>query len=235
MTRNKTCLFAMALTLCVSPCLAGTLETDPAAYIDGSNPQWHGSTDYQAFDEFDQPTELYGHVDWAVYAPGTFPSSALAGYVGWSDTGATTSYSINASHFIYAYQIFEEGTDPLSFFSVFLANPAYNIGWFTSTTVSGDSPTGMVLENVFDPFGSSSWSFDGVGAGESTTGVIFSAPTVPMNFAAVTVDGGNGAFVIPVPSPDSQEIPEPATLTLAAFGLLGLAVLSARRRLSRRG
>jgi hypothetical protein len=205
MSRCTTCLLAFAVSLCATPVLAGTLASDLSSYNDGFT-HWHGTT------AFDSGGNLEGTVDWAVYAPGTFP-------------GAFSGYTPNPTYFVYTYQVFETGTEPLSFYSVLLLNEAYNIGTFSGGGVSGDAPSNMDLV----PFDSATWEFAGIQQGGSSTGLVFESPNVPMNAGGAVLDNGEAAAVIPVPSPDSF-VPEPGTFALAIGGLFGLAVAAWRRR-----
>ena len=96
-----------ALAIC-APAFAGSLNGHADAFDDGSK-VWTGST------AFDNGTGVSGFVDWAVFAPGDFPYTGYAG---------------GSGELVYAYQVFNTGTDVISSFSVALQNPAGN----TSTT-----------------------------------------------------------------------------------------------------
>ena len=210
MSRCKTCLFAFALTICATPSLAGTLASDGSSYLG----TWNGSTPYVGVIA---PADLYGHVDYAVYGPGTFP-------------GAFSGYAPNPAHFVYAYQIFEEGPAPLSLYSHLLVNVAANPGTFTGGGVSGDSP--INAPGVLIAFDSVTWEFAGIPAGGTSVGLAFSSPNAPIMGAGVALDDGEVAPVIPVPTPGSF-IPEPATWVLMIGGFLGFVVASWRRRVRR--
>src|SRR5262245_26152745 len=120
MTRTKSLLsLACALALCAAPALAGPLAPAAGVYFDGLA-TWHGSSHYQGY--FDppfntSPSGLTGDIDWAVWAPNTFP----AGFLGYTPT---------ADEFVYAYQLHETGSAPLSQNIVFTINTADNIGFF---------------------------------------------------------------------------------------------------------
>ena len=180
---------------------AGALDGDGAAYFDGTT-TWTGST------AFDNSLGLSGYVDWAVFAPGAFP---YAGYA--SPPGEMT----------YAYQIFSTGAFAVTSFAVALDNVADSIGAFAD--LAGDVPTSSVLLPA--PFGSATWSFSSIAAGSSSMGLAFSSPKVPKDLFGSTIDGGTGAIIIPLPSPDTTDIPEPATMSVLALG--GLALLRRRR------
>src|SRR5437763_528795 len=99
MSRYTTRLLTLALVLCItSSSFAGPLATDPNAYNDGLI-FWHGSTNYQGLDTFNQPTGLSGHVDWAVYPAGVVPAG-LTGIGGYTPT---------PGEFLYTYQAYETG------------------------------------------------------------------------------------------------------------------------------
>jgi hypothetical protein len=188
---------------CASSALAGTLATDVSSY----QGTWHGSTPFQGVDpnNGNAPTDLSGYVEWAVYAPGTFP----AGFLG---------YTAPAGDFVYAYQAFVTGQAPLSSLSIDLLNDASNIGTFTGNGVSG-TPSSL---DFLIPYNTANWLFDGVPTGGSSVGLVYSSPNIPMLLTGTVIDHGSAASVIPVPSPDSIPAPEPASLTLAALGLAGL-------------
>lgn len=205
------CLLACALALQAATASAGTLANGVGVY----QGTWFGSTPFQGVDpdNGNAPTDLTGYVEWAVYAPGTFPG----GFVG---------YSAPANEFVYAYQAFVTNTAPLSSLTIDLLNAAGNIGTFTGNGVSGDPSTFPFLI----PFNSANWLFDGVPQGGSTVGLAFSSPFIPMLLSGTVIDHGSSASVIPVPSPDSEIIPEPSTFVLAAVGLAALGMRVLRRR-----
>ena len=180
---------------------AGALDGHGAAYFDGST-TWTGST------PFDNFLGLSGYVDWAAFAPGAFP------YAGYTPT---------AGELTYAFQVFSTGPLAVTSFSVALDNYADGIGTFAD--LAGDIPTSSVLLPA--PFGSATWSFSGIAAGGSSMGLAFSSPKVPKDLFGSTIDGGTGAIIIPLPSPDTTDIPEPATMSVLALG--GLALLLRRR------
>jgi len=205
------CLLACALACVATTASAGTLANGVGVY----QGIWAGTTPFQGVDpdNGNAPTDLSGYVEWAVYAPGTFP-------------GTFSGYSAPASDFVYAYQAFVTGAAPLSSLSIDLLNTAGNIGTFTGNGVSGDPSSFPFLI----PFNSANWLFDGVAQGGSTVGLAFSSPYIPMLLSGTVIDHGSAASVIPVPSPDSLPIPEPSSLVLAAAGLTVLGIQVLRRR-----
>lgn len=203
--RLLTC--ALALILSSSLAIAGPLASDGTSYLG----IWHGST------PFTQGT-LNGYVDWAVYAPGVVPAG-FAGYV--------PSDPLN--DLLYTYQVYVDPSAPLTSLTVFLQNPASDIGTFTATGVAGDSPTSMNLI----PSTAATWDFAGIVSGGSSMGLVFASPKVPMLDAGLTIDHGQVAIVLPLPSPSPLNIPEPHTLTLAIAGLFTLSLAGLRRRAQR--
>ncbi|MGD9722312.1 MAG: PEP-CTERM sorting domain-containing protein [Pirellulales bacterium] len=222
MTRTKSLLsLTCALALCAAPALAGPLATAPGVYFDGFT-TWHGSSPYQGY--FDppfntSPSGLSGDIDWAVWAPGTFP-----GFAGYTPT---------LGEYVYTYQLYETGSAPLTQNIVFTINEADNIGAFT-----GDAGFGLidgVAPDFLDlvPFSSAEWTFfSGVLSGEHTIGLAFSSPNPPEMSGSVQIDDGTFSFAM-VPAPGGPVIPEPGTFVLASCGL-GMMSLFYLRRRSRR-
>ena len=213
---RTTLLLGLALVVSAAPALAGPLPvgplaTAPGVYVDGFANVWHGSTDYSnAFG-------LEGFIDWAVWAPGTFP-----GFTGYAPT---------AGEYVYTYQAAEEGTAALTSFFVTLDNAADNIGEF-----SGDAGFGLVDGIAADfmqilPLNQSEWYwFSGIPEDFRSRGLAFSSPNPPMLSDGTVIDHGTFAFVIPVPSPGGPIIPEPSTFVLAACGASLFVVRWWRRR-----
>jgi hypothetical protein len=155
---------------------------------------------------FDNGGTLKGFVDWAVYNPGAFP------YAGYTATSGELSY---------AYQIFVTGAAPVSSFELVLTDPADNIGNFA--LAGGMAPSSQTLTSMT----SAKWTFGGIPSGGNSNGLSFSSPRLPQSLFATVVDTGQSTWVIPLPSPGPNGIPEPATLSLAAMGSL---MLGLRRR-----
>ncbi len=208
--KRTTSLLVCALAFCAAPALAGPLPlgplaTAPGVYVDGSSNVWHGSTPYA------NSFGLSGFVDWAVWAPGTFP--------------AFSGYTPTAGEYIYTYQAAEEGTASLSSLAVTLENAAGFIGEF-----SGDTGFGLVDGIPADfmqilPLDQAEWYwFTGIPEDSRSKGLAFSSPNPPMLSDGTVIDHGTFAFVIPVPSPGGPVIPEPSTLVLAACGLSLLVI-----------
>lgn len=212
-------LLSSVAAFCAATALAGPLATDPAAFIDGSLFQWHGNTPFQSVEE----ASLNGSVDWAVYAPGAFP----AGYLGYIPT---------PGEFVYAYQVQEDGTAPLSNLSVTLETIADNISFFNGNggngVVTGQNPSqeSFFPDNITPT--SANWDFtEGtLNNGNWSSGLAFSSPYGPKNLDGSVVNGGGFAYVIPLPSPDPEFVPEPSSFVLASFGLILFGVHWLRRR-----
>jgi hypothetical protein len=202
---KRTLLLTVVVGLCAATASAGALNGHAAAFNDGNGPSggaWTGST------AFNNGQGLSGYVDWAVFGPGSFP------YAGYTPTAGELAYS---------YQVFSTGSLATTSFSASLDNVADSIGTFND--LLGDVPTNMLL--IPAQFGSATWSFAGIPISGNSMGLVFSSIKVPKNLFGSTIDGGTGAIVIPLPSPDVTDVPEPATMSLLA--LAGLAMLRRRR------
>jgi len=214
MNRSIICLLSCAAALCAAPALAGPLATEPNAYVNGFG-TWHGSTAFQGFDLFNNPTDLTGSIDWVVFAPGVFQTLGYAGY------------APTPGEYVYAYQGNETGNAPLSSLSVSLETLADNFGSFTGNGVFGAGPSASYF---FPSPPSANWDFQPNGINGTTSGLVFSSPYGPKLLDGSTIDHGSVAIVIPLPSPQEPNIPEPGTLTLAACGIAVLASLRLHRR-----
>jgi hypothetical protein len=197
-----------ALLVAAGTANAGVLATSAGTY----QGTWHGSA------PFTTPAGLSGYVDYAVYAPGDFP----IGFAG---------YTPSQGEYVYAYQAFETAPGSLSTVSVNLVfGAADNIGAFSGSGVSHDPS----ISSVLVPFDSATWSFNGVIAGGSTTGLVFSGPFFPMMDGGSLINGESGGQSFLIPTPGSPEVnpplPEPSSLGLAAIGIGALLGLRWRRR-----
>ena len=113
------------------------------------------------------------------------------------------------------------GSAPLSSFELVLTDPADHIGTFN------DLPDVAPNSQTLTPLTSAKWTFPGITSGNQSVGLAFSSPRIPQSLFATVVDTGQTTWVIPLPSPGPNSIPEPATIGLAAMGCL---VLGLRRR-----
>ena len=236
MIRTKTPLLVLcALALLSAPALAGPLAVDTNSYLG----IWHSSTPYQGyFDPPDNtdPSGLSGYIDWAVYAPGAFPVG-FTGENGWSPA---------IDEYVYTYQLYEtdppEGVTPApasQFIMTVVDDSANNIGEF-----SGDGGFGQVGGNALSILaddlaisvddGAQWYWYVGIDSGYNSYGLAFTSPNPPMLSDGTTIDDGTFGFVVPVPTPQGANVPEPGTLTLVTLGFAGLALGWLRRR-KRRG
>ena len=222
MSRTKPAFFLCASALFAAPAMAGPLAIDTNALAG-----YHGSTVYQGYHDFpgtSDPSDLKGHVDYAVYSALNYP----VGFLGYVPT---------PGQYVYTYQVLqaEDGYAPLSQLILTIENAANNPGTFT-----GDGGFGTVaptdLADIPDDIqlvalDSIQWSFySGVQAGHNTIGLAFSSPNPPMMSDAVAIDDGTAGFVVPLPSPGGPDVPEPSTLLLASVGLVVVGLRWLRRR-----
>ncbi len=215
-------VLTVAPAMIAAPAMAGILAGDSTnSYLT----IWHGSTPYQGYEADNvTPSGLTGYVDWAVYAPGSAPPGGFDGY------------AFPGGEYIYAYQVFETGSAALSSLSVDLdTNIVDSQGDFDTGAglITGDAPNFQALFLAGLPPFVAFWSFDGVPQGGSTDGLVYASPYAPIFTEGNTIDDGTVALVLPVPSPQAPNAPEPSTFVLALLGLVGLAFSA--RRLRRRG
>jgi hypothetical protein len=211
--RASTCLaLFLVINLLAINAFAGLLDVG-SPYYDGVK-TWKGTTTFVS----DDNPNLHGYVEWAVFAPGQFP-------------GAFTGYTPTPGEFTYAYQIFEEGSDDVSDLTVYMANPADNIGTFNVPSVPGLAPLTMTLISSE----SADWTFSGIKLPNNgnSIGLAYSSPYVPLDLYAGVLDGGSTATVDPVPSPDTYSIPEPSMLALLTICLGMAGFVATKRRFSR--
>lgn len=165
----------------------------------------------------DNGVGLSGFVDWAVWAPNTFP--------------AFSGYTPTANEYVYTYQAAEEGSANLTSLFIAVENAANNIGEF-----SGDAGFGLVDGVAADlmvliPLTEADWYwFSGIPEDGRSKGLAFSSPNPPMWSDGTLINHGTFAFVFPVPSPGGPVIPEPSTFVLLACGGLLFTVRWLRRR-----
>ena len=206
----------VSLVMFSAPVYASLVDVG-IAYDDGSQ-VWKGTTffDFDGDPITQEGDDLEGRVEWIVYAPGGFPP-VFSGYTPTTD------------ELVYAYQIFVTGSpaNPVTSLDVVITsgNPADNIGSFSGGGVGGDAPILATLSAAV-----ADWDFSGIASGNSSMGLAFSSPNTPMNLLGSAIDGGQGAIIIPLPSPSANEIPEPSTLVMLVFGAGSLAMIWARRR-----
>jgi hypothetical protein len=169
-------------------------STSQAGILNGHAAAFGGWTGSVAFDT---GTGLAGDIDYAVFTAAAFNANFSGlGYV-------------PGDALVYTYQISNTGTDTISAEIVGIANAANTIGTFDIGDVNASSASfiGLNAQWVFSP---------GVPGGQTSWGLAFSSPNVPMIGAALTLNGGSSALVAGVPTPSNTPIPEPASLALLA-------------------
>lgn len=221
------------LACCVHGAVAGPLPTDPAAL-----PAWQGTENFNNFVVIPDVPDIIldANVDYAVYAPGTFSTSAALGNPTDPSDGA---------QFVYAYQVFANpnGNRPVEFFSVGFSDAVdgvdeleqpQNIGFLTGFAVPP-----FMAQAEFNPDSdpetvksAANWEFPTNGGldpaiSANSDVLIYTSPFGP-EWDSASVQGGGLSASEPLPSPIG--IPEPATLVLA---LLAAAALVFYQRLGR--
>ncbi len=190
-------------------------------YTDGTGVTWDGVSHFS-----NTTSGLAGDVDWIVYAPGQFP------YAG-------SGYTPPSDQYTYVYQIVSTGTVSVSDFNFSVDEVVGNISSFVSPgQVDGDLPAG--IDFVSGQGGWVDWAFDGIngpneGGNHTSAGLVFTSPKAPMSTSTGTItDGGTTGRLDLLPAPGTGNgniVPEPTTLALA---LVGLGLIAAIRRFSRR-
>ncbi len=196
MVRN---ILVVALVLGIASfASAGFLATDATAM-----PGFVGS---QAF----ASGSMTANVDYAVYAPGNFAGDALT-----PDPSGGTEY-------VYAYQVFPTGTDPVTFMTVGLVtgNGAHNATQYTLYGGAGGIPA--TAWTVQSSSAAAAFLIPELTSPSFSQVMVFTSPNPPtFTFASVGDGGQSDQQILPTP------IPEPAYL---AFLALGLGALLRRAR-----
>lgn len=202
MSRKIALLVLLGLLISSSTALAG-----PLAGHANSIPAFTGSTPFAS-------GTLSGYVDYAVFLPGDYP-----GYAGYTPT---------PGELVYAYQITVTGTAPVSVLTVGIdpGNPVDNIGSFIDG-YGTEAPIAALFTNF--PIDGAEWDFAGIPQGSASIGLAYSSPNIPMDYVGTTIDHGEFAFVVPLPSPSPVAIPEPSSVVLAALAGIGLVMVRRRR------
>lgn len=202
-----------------SAAVAGMLATTNLALNDGLGPdagRWRGSA---AIDVDPVPVfgdEIEAVVDWAAFAPGKFQLYLNANHPGAVDPSAP-------GEVVYAYEVF----------SVAAASPGISV--LTVGVDAADArgtisaPTSVALTGGEVPSGggdqgtSMAWNFSSITAGEKSRILVFSSIFAPQLDQLMVMSG----LASEIPSPlvasisdrlFTNEIPEPASLVLLAFG-----------------
>jgi hypothetical protein len=216
--RLKLRLLLCALNFCAAQAFAGPLAIDTTS-ISG----FHGTTPYQGHFNNNSLSGLFGTVDYAVWAPGTFP-------------GAFSGFSANDYVYTYQLNVDPRATAPLSSFAVVLTGPTdvLNIGDFTGNNgfglVAGHAPLGGANSPFIIDLDSANWAFAGVAPGSSSDGLAYSSPNGPVWSTGTAIDDGSVANFYPIPSSQPVNVPEPGTVSLAACGIGVLLLRWLRRR-----
>jgi hypothetical protein len=206
--RRASCGVAL-LFLVVSPALSGPLNGDANAL-----PGFTGTT------AFNNGVGLSGTVDFAVYTYAAFQAE-------WGGLG----YNPTPGEAVYVYQVLPNvGSFVVSHLSVKIINTADNVGNFA---LGGGVPPTTESLGAGGPPSADYFFGNSVPAGGASSALAFSSPFAPLTTFGSVVDHGTSAFVIPLPTPGTVFIPEPATIVLVIVGAL-FGVPTAIRRYRRR-
>jgi hypothetical protein len=225
MNRKRWSLIAalVAMGCMANLATAGPLPTDPNAMM-----FWQGS---QSFVGSANGHTLDAKVEYAVYVPGAFGTSAALGFPAAFDPSGGTQ-------FVYAYEIFNNlvSTAIVKALSVGLEigaipNGSMNIGH--APVIPGLTPDFSQFIPGTDPEQSAKWTWATTTfpANNNSDILLFTSPLGPEFFSS-SMTGGNATLASALlPSP----VPEPATFVLAATALGSLLLLTASkaRRLRR--
>ncbi len=204
----------IGLTICMLAVTASAALDTSDAYVDGAT-TWAGTT------AFSDPTaQLAGSIEWSV----DWPTGSVYG----------------ADEFKYKYQITVTGVAPVSLLSIPMlsSNEANSIGSALAPSPATQiAPISSFFGGAAPALLSANWAF---GDGDEQTpdellqgDVSYELSYLSLNKPKSTPPSfgtlqnfGLGAVAIPLPAP-SNEIPEPATMSLLALGVVGLVI---RRR-----
>ena len=171
---------------------------------------------------------LNGTIDYAVWAPGTFPYAGI----GYNPTPNELVYSYlihdnPASGPLGYAQIPMASASEVSSLSLIVLNDADNIG---QTSALGGVPADqMNLDSTTNHL--ATWFFStAINPGQDSYMLVFSSPNTWMFTPATLFDHGtNTDQPLLLPSPSSQPIPEPATMVLLALSALWGVPAAVRR------
>lgn len=222
MPKNITRLFqtAVALLTLSAAAVAGPLPVDPNAI-----PGWQGSANFLGVNG---AFTLSAAVEFAVYAPGQFPTSALLGNPGAIDPSLGTEY-------VYAYEVFNQGNAVMISLSVGIQpggipNGSTNVTHDPVSPELGLAPDISQFIPAGDPKTSAKWSYTTslLLPGLHSDILLFTSPFGPhMNLSSMV--GGHATLAssaLPSPLP----VPEPATLALSLVAATCLVATQLIRR-----
>ena len=171
---------------------------------------------------------LNGHPDAYSSVSGSVPFNNGLGLSGTIDYAVFTAADFNANFaglgyvpggpLVYTYQVEVSGNLGVSAEIVGISNPANTIGTFNIGDVNASSAS-------FTP--NARWLFaPEIATGESSWGLAFSSPNLPIVGASLTIDGGTPAFVAGVPTPGPiPYVPEPTSVVLFLVGIVSCSLL----------
>ncbi len=171
-----------------------------AASSGGAIPAFTGT---QFFDDDFFGFTVSADVDYAVFAPGTFPFADPSG----------------GSHYVYAYQIDNLDTDIVQF--TVGVDGDETLGSIGSIADGGSNSPTAVLYVGAGPT-SAAWDFSGFASGQTSDVLFFTSAEAPELDSATVSAAWANSHDLPSPSP------EPATLGLVALGVL--SCLGRRRK-----
>jgi len=212
-------LLALVIVAASASAFAGPLPTDPNAL-----PGWQGTTSFLGSAA---GFNLKVDVQYAVYAPGAFGSSAALGFPAAADPSGGTEY-------VYVYEAFNLPTSTALFqgLSVNLVPGAVPPG-STKIGNTATTPEGGIIPNSSAFIGATpnnaKWGFttNTVPAGSHSDILLFTSVHGPQ-FRISSIQGGHTTIAsAQLPSP----VPEPSSIALSIVGALGLLVARFGRRL----
>jgi hypothetical protein len=176
-----------------------------ASFLDGDPNAIPGFTGTQAFTDSGDGETFTANVDFAVFAPGTFPGSGPI----------TGSYTLSGSDYVYAYLVtVDSSSSPNEYISSLTVGVESGSGAIepgTNNSLGGTPP-------LFQQIGSSFLNYwTGIPTNSSSDIVLFVSPNAPIYVPASVTDGFGLS--------DQQSLPSPAVPEPASFGLIVLSSL----------